>query len=1060
MFVNDKVVNMITEEKQDAVLCGLYLSPPKQTNDTSFPMRDPRFSRCLSLADHNLLEQMLIQQGTLDNGEAINTLDETSTLEMIPIAEATGTNEKGEDSLLLQQPNTNLEIQGEANLKSLSIDTEEKGGDNDKDDDDDAVESSSGDDLIWLLSEPEEKKTHVHLSRKKRTHYVKTWSKSFPGNDLRDKIIQTVQLANSNGQEVDDRKNQRATKLEARIENLSITDGPAWGSLNMNNLRTFTQLPGDRKFRFHQVKTSPSPVKFISNSDTLSLFFNDTKSMKRFPSSTMCPLLEIRTSTNYRDTAACIPRNRQSTLKDCIKAAKEYDLSSMPLKCSSKPQKPLCFLKKNYRLLNRDRTTLTCDMSQCGKNPVFVLSLSPSYGTLDDRSRWKRFVSSTELEIFLEKFVIKNNANGFNFCFLLCVRKGKEDLVEQIFTFPQILKTSNQPTNNTKNKVGFNLNIVVLDSVSRPHFYRSLPKTVRNLREIVHYKSYNATVLDFELMQSTAAYTFHNIRALMSGKTDFCYDGKHANETYGIDVLFGEFKRLGFYTLLQEDSCWYDSWGSLFTDNKYQGRMPQNTSQFRTRWQVFQEKVKLYSIDDFGLSHTSCEVLRRYNTTNQFNHPRQVCFGGRAFAEYFLDYIEKIYSSSTASRNNTRILSYTHLNTGHEVTGSRIRQIDQRLSQFMKRMSKSHDTLTVILSDHGPKTTKYSFYTMKGREEKYDPFLFVVLPDNVARVLGLERVHSLIENQHRLITTLDLHKGFMSLGEVPGNKGIFGLIPINRTCADLSMKPLAVCKCEGWEKRFQSNDKHLTWVAEFALGHINNQIQDQYLKGNKRKGGYGRCKRLSGVSFSKIRRRSEGESFVVTMDLKVNPGNEIFEVQVRYPKNLKDQNSYAFLILHERITIYRHFRRCVDDTVSLGICVCNYKQLEEPLWKTKNRKWIEIKTKQDVVDIISSSNSFGAKTKVRNIHSGCLLLSYRHHPGRSTSFEISNACGDRTYSVTVAIKNVRKYFVSRKLPFSIFVPQRTIHFVLVIQQYGKEHHDFKLKVKHTVYYLKNEFSRF
>ncbi|KAJ7370441.1 hypothetical protein OS493_032331 [Desmophyllum pertusum] len=363
---------------------------------------------------------------------------------------------------------------------------------------------------------------------------------------------------------------------------------------------------------------------------------------------------------------------------------------------------------------------------------------------------------------------------------------------------------------------------------------------------------------------------------------DFRNSGGHENETYGIDVLFGKFKKLGYYTLLQEDSCWYDSWGSLFTDNTYQGNKPRYKHDFANRWKTFREKVANYNIDDFGLSHASCEILKRYNTTNQFNYPKKVCFRGKPFAEYVLDYAQNIYGNLKAVGDKTRLLTYTHLNTGHEVTGTRIRQIDERLSKYIDNMSGSQNTLTMVLSDHGPKTTKYSFYTMEGKAEKYDPFLFIVIPEKVANTLGLEKVRALAHNQNRLITTLDLHNAFMSLGAkgktfTTEDKGIFGLIPANRTCADLTMKPLAVCKCEGWETTFPDNDKRFTWLAEFALGSINNQIQKQYSKGSEEVAGYGNCQRLVGSSFTKIRRRSQGGNFITTMDITVTPGHEIFE---------------------------------------------------------------------------------------------------------------------------------------------------------------------------------------
>lgn len=819
-----------------------------------------------------------------------------------------------------------------------------------------------------------------------------------------------------------------------------------------------------RTFRLRQIRPTPSPIglskTITANTNVLSTVFNDSPhDMEYFSKPSVCPLLEIRRSRKRSENLTCIPREFPATT--CIRASKEYSINSDPLKCSSELDHRLCSFKVSNNMSSQTKATIECNTTKCGKNPVYVLEVSPTFGILEERRLWKRFFTSRGLENYLQRYSNASAIHGFNFCYLACVEKERKGFIEQLFSFPSLhMLYSGTP----QDKINFNLNILVLDSVSRPHFYRTLPKTVNTLREIVHFEFYNASVLDFEMMQSTAAYTFHNIRALMSGKKDFHYSGGHVNESYGIDVLFGKFKKLGFYTLLQEDSCWYDSWGSLFTDNKFQGEVPRNKPDFARRWKQFQEMVKHYNIDDFGLSHASCEVLQRYNTTNQFNQPRRVCFGGKAFAENFLDYTESIYNNLRVTGKPTRVLTYTHLNTGHEVSGTRIRQVDDRLSRYVEKMARVDDTLTIILSDHGPKTTKYSFYTMEGRAEKYDPFSFIIIPEKVARTLGLETVRALSENQNRLVTTLDLHKSLMSLGKTSltgtagitnglRDRGIFDPIPSNRTCAHLSIKPLAVCKCEGWEKRFPDNDRQFTWLAEYALGSINNNIQEQYLKDVRNSQGYGNCQRLVGKRFSKIRQRSKRKTMVTTMDIHVTPGNEIFEVQIQHSHDLRKQTSFIKITHRERITIYRHFRKCADSTVSLGLCVCYQNNSYQSPTSGRQQKWVKINRRKDILEIISFSNSFGVETKVKDIHRGCLLLMYRNHGGRSTVFEIANTCNDRIYNVTISMTNAGKYFLSRKIPFSILVRQKTIHFMLVVKRSGKSNRNFKLKVSYLIQYL-------
>lgn len=101
---------------------------------------------------------------------------------------------------------------------------------------------------------------------------------------------------------------------------------------------------------------------------------------------------------------------------------------------------------------------------------------------------------------------------------------------------------------------------------------------------------------------------------------------------------------------------------------------------------------------------------------------------------------------------------------------------------------------------------------------------------------------ALVENQRRLFTFLDVHRVLMSLNDPEkmlsqnnSEDGIFAVLPANRTCADLSLMPLTLCKCEDFD-RYNSveynSDSH-KWLAEFALGTLNDAIQKQHM-GNKR----------------------------------------------------------------------------------------------------------------------------------------------------------------------------------------------------------------------------------
>jgi len=58
--------------------------------------------------------------------------------------------------------------------------------------------------------------------------------------------------------------------------------------------------------------------------------------------------------------------------------------------------------------------------------------------------------------------------------------------------------------------------------------------------------------------------------------------------------------------------------------------------------------------------------------------------------------------------------------------------------------------------------------------------------------------------------------------------GVFAKIPPTRKCDDVELLPLVRCQCEGSETKLDDNANGYRWLAEFALGSINNIIQRQY----------------------------------------------------------------------------------------------------------------------------------------------------------------------------------------------------------------------------------------
>ncbi len=270
-------------------------------------------------------------------------------------------------------------------------------------------------------------------------------------------------------------------------------------------------------------------------------------------------------------------------------------------------------------------------------------------------------------------------------------------------------------------------------------------------------------------------------------------------------------------------------------------------------------KVRTKHIDDFGLLHFSGTVLDKYNETNHYENPPQVCLNGQFFSQYFMDYIKMAFSAISNDRRAKPLLSFVYFNSGHEYTGKRVKNMDANLAKFLINMAAFPDTLTMIFSDHGNKNTQYSYYTEEGRREVFDPVFFMIVPDGVAGRLGRQRMAALAANQKRLFTLLDVHRALMSLNDPKKmnsqnslDAGIFAFLPANRTCADLNLMPLTRCKCEGFENYDPANDNSEShkWLAEFALGTLNDAIQKQHMGGKELVKKKSKCCFYSGHALS------------------------------------------------------------------------------------------------------------------------------------------------------------------------------------------------------------------
>lgn len=723
---------------------------------------------------------------------------------------------------------------------------------------------------------------------------------------------------------------------------------------------------------------------------------------------TSCPILSIQRTPSSLSSATCrLPRMRE----DACLFAKSVFTTDQPLQDCNSTRVNLCKMEKTPGGFSK----VECHTTSCGSSDIISVGfIDPHDGSVT----WRHFSFLHDVEKALIKYIQTTpSAEYFPFAFLRCDEFWNPAAKTQLFILPPKSAIADKPWGKPRNKP-INVNIILLDSVSRPHFYRSLPLTVEALRDINAKTSTH--VLDFELFHAIKPRTFETLQALFCGELLEVEQFINPVPTRA-DVMFGAFKEMGYQTMWQEDMCWTYEWG-LVRDLKIVNK----SVPLMNTWNRLKTALKNNSIDHTGITHSSCEVLKGFAVPEIFHGPSTMCYGGEYYHSFFLHFLKDFLEEVNSDSAKKPLFSISILNVGHEETGLRIQTFDKSLATFVKSVAAEPNTLSIILSDHG--NTYGSFpRTLRGRLEVFQPHLFIVIPSGVRDYLGKFKMQALIQNQKRLVTVVDLHHMLMSIAGVTGhktqleNQGLLQPISRNRSCEDLGLLSSAVCICQGWETKVHANSFHYI-VAEFALGKLNDKIQSQYLKNlkkTKQVSGFGACVRLKGERFDNVREKRVHEKLTVSMDIYVQ-NQELFSVVVQVISGsvLLDLKLLQFT----RLSKYGIYRTCSDKGVDLRLCICKPN--------------LEIEAEKNQEPPIPNWKSYGkvfhSATKADNMHENCLFVLLREHKS-GVIFEVANLCSFVLYKIKLHL-SLSNMQISEPIPCQREVGPGTIHFLIAIVQ--------------------------
>ncbi|XP_048588300.1 uncharacterized protein LOC5510969 isoform X2 [Nematostella vectensis] len=703
----------------------------------------------------------------------------------------------------------------------------------------------------------------------------------------------------------------------------------------------------------------------------------------------------------------CTPH--RPTLEACETAYQFYNLEIPSLTCNDPHKADICSVTVTRE---KKQIEARCNDHLCDQDTIRTRSMNPMNGEHD---AIETFSTIKTLAAALPRILKQNALNKFHYVFIECNRTS--EVIRQLLPVSPVLTI--QKHENARPKNTLNVNVILIDSVARAHFYRSLPETINLFKNWSRSADAPAQVFDFELFQAVEGHTAENTHALFTGKLFPITEDRDAVRSVKMGKLFRHFRRAGYQTMWQEDLCWKGYWGLLVDMAKGYD------------WNVLADALEKEGIDHTGITHSACEVLRMYNTNTPFNGPQegQICYNGRFQHSYYLDYNLHSFRAIRQSRSAKPLLSYNIINVGHDNIGTRIKTFDRDLREYVDLIGREKDTITILLADHGNTYTRYTSAIAEGRFEMFHPSLFVIVPSNVATILGKEAVAALRTNQRRLTTMIDIHHALRALAGPITNgvrpDGIFGQIP-DRTCNDVELRTPNLCVCEGWDSP-TTNDTLKLALVEFAIGQLNNKIQQQFLdaKGTSAVAVTRACAKLKALSFYNVRERNSNGYMLTTMEIAVPSGDfvsqkqDVFQVEVKSRLSLETDSLDVELVHYERVSMFGKYKSCADKGVNPKLCVCS-----------KHKK--ALTSKRDLrAEVLNVWWPLG-KVYYKQIKSnGCLFLAKRiHGESDAIGYEIANVCKRRTYTVRVVYSEAYNMKMSHKSPVTVEVPVCGVTFVL------------------------------
>ncbi|OCT94337.1 hypothetical protein XELAEV_18012005mg [Xenopus laevis] len=771
-----------------------------------------------------------------------------------------------------------------------------------------------------------------------------------------------------------------------------------------------------------QHKVSSHHKKFTVNNDEEFAEVDDT-----------CPVFRLNPNETTSDTVTC---KRAAFVPGSCQLMKTL-FRANPANCSHQTTHIICELKS----FNPKNPQVVCYSDICNTS----ISIALYHVEVGNYIKYK-MNSTEELASFINHELLQDFRNHYpnnGYCVIQCLNKS-EQMLSQLLILPPVLKVHNKHLGQSQKSL-VNINILLLDSVSRHHFYRTLPKTIHTFKELNKHSLQHGRIFDFELVQAIKGRTFESLQALFGGDEmeSPVFDAWGLPpHPINLSETLGSFKAHGYEILYMEDMCWMGEWGLV-----KEQRAMNLTAPFKERVKLFNKAILKTGVDRLDVSYSSCLIVQENKVTDVFHGPGSICYNGIHQHNYFLQYIEYFLGRFSSLQKPT--FTFIMLDTGHEDTGIRVKQLDETLSRHVSFLASQSDTISFILSDHGNNYGNFVSSSPESQVEIYHPFLFLIIPDQASKFIGRKRMKSLHMNQKRLVSLIDVHytlKGLLQEEQVNekltksriNKDGLLSPVSPYRTCKDIPRLHPNLCICQA-SYTTERNNSYYALFAEFALGSMNRHIAEHQT-------GQRRCLKLIATRFDNVKNTQEDlDNSIILLDLYVKhtgmSGNkeEMFTVTIFY--SVANQMEGMLFLGYSRMTPYSVYRKCASSDVDLRLCICDTGQ-------NLPNKSTNINGDDSVTDSV-----LWTKTYRSVIDKPCLYLLTRNYTA-GVVLSVCNVCWDTHYTIHFHFLT-RNLHSSNQMPVSkVIGPGVEEMLVVGIRKLENQHWNYKYVLKFKAFKLK------